>query len=184
MALEVTDQAIVQEKRGADMWEGDHFEIWFDADLYGDYNEAVNSSDDFQIGLSPGNFKDLKPEVFVWVPSVSPESVRQIELAVRQTPKGYAVEVRFPTSFLFQNVQKKIGVEPGRPEIKSHVPPAVLAQHQGVLQSGKLAAGFQMGIMVDGSDCDAAHQPQKCLLSTSPERQWGDPTSFNILELR
>ncbi len=186
LALDVTDNAVVQEKRGADMWEGDHFEIWFDVDLYGDYTEAVNSADDFQIGLSPGNFKGLKPEVHVWDPSVDPASVRQVELAARKTEKGYAMEARFPAAFLMQNVPKRIGVEPGRPELKTRVPipPEVLARHQGILHAGKLAAGFQMGIMVDGSDCDAAHQPQKCLLSSSPERQWGDPTSFNILELK
>ena len=44
--------------------------------------------------------------------------------------------------------------------------------------------GFRLGVMLDGSDCDAAHQPQKCLLSTSPERQWGDPTTFNLVELK
>ncbi|MBI3322447.1 MAG: hypothetical protein HYZ94_02060 [Candidatus Omnitrophica bacterium] len=186
MAFDVHDQAVVQEKSGADMWEGDHFEVWFDVDLYGDYNEAVNSGDDFQIGLSPGNFQGREPEVHVWVPSVSPESVKQIRLAAKKTEKGYVIEARFPTSFLFQNIQKKIGVEPGRPELKTRtpVPPEVLAKQQAVLQSQKLGAGFEMGIMVDGSDCDAAHQPQKCLMSSSPERQWGDPTSFNILELK
>jgi len=52
-AFEVTDNKVVQEKRGADMWEGDHMEVWLDVLLEEDYFEAVNSFDDFQIGLSP-----------------------------------------------------------------------------------------------------------------------------------
>ncbi len=184
LAIEVTDNVLVQEKRGADMWEGDHFEVWVDADLEGDYNEAVNSADDFQVGISPGNFKDLPPEVHVWVPSVDAGSIRQVELAARQKPNGYTLEVRLPTSFLFQNITKRVGVEPtGSPALK-RITPAQLALQNGVLTSGEMKAGFRMGLMLDGSDCDAARQPQKCLLSTSPERQWGDPTTFNIVELK
>jgi hypothetical protein len=60
----------------------------------------------------------------------------------------------------------------------------MLALQDGVLRSGRLEARFQLGAMVDASDSDDARQPQKCLLSSSPERQWGDPTTFNILELK
>ena len=175
---------MVQEKRGADMWEGDHIELWVDADLEGDYNEAVNSADDFQIGLSPGNFKELKPEVHVWVPSVDKESIREIELAAKPREGGYTLEVRLPTSFLFQNVEKRVGVEPTGSRVLKRITAAQLALQSGVLASGELKPGFRLGMMIDGSDCDAVHQPQKCMLSTSPERQWGDPTTFNILELK
>jgi len=183
LAMDVSDNLMVQEKKGADMWEGDHIELWVDADLEGDYNEAVNSADDFQIGLSPGNFKDLKPEVHIWVPSVDKESIREIELAAKQREGGYTIEVRLPASFLFQNVEKRVGVDPS-PRTLKRITKEQMALQSGVLASGELKAGFRLGIMVDGSDCDAAHQPQKCLLSTSPERQWGDPTTFNLLELK
>jgi len=184
LAIDVTDNAVVQEKQGADMWEGDHIELWVDADLESDYKEAVNSTDDFQIGLSPGNFKNLKPEVHVWVPSVNPDSIPQIELAAKRKEGGYTLEVRLPTSFLFQNVEKRVGVDPtGSPALK-RISAEQLALQNGVLNSGELKPGFRLGIMIDGSDCDTANQPQKCLLSTSPERQWGDPTTFNTLELK
>ena len=183
LAVDVSDNMVVQEKRGADMWEGDHIELWVDADLEGDYNEAVNSADDFQIGLSPGNFKELKPEVHVWVPPVDKESIREVELAARQREGGYTLEVRLPVSFLFQNIEQRVGVDPS-PRALKRITREQLALQSGVLASGELKPGFRLGIMLDGSDCDAAHQPQKCLLSTSPERQWGDPTTFNILELK
>ena len=63
LAFDITDDVLVQEKTGGDMWEGDHVEFWLDADLLGDYTEMVNSGDDFQFGFSPGNFRNLKPEV-------------------------------------------------------------------------------------------------------------------------
>ena len=184
LAIDVTDNAVVQEKKGADMWEGDHVELWIDADLEGDFKEAVNSADDFQIGLSPGNFKEMPPEIHVWVPSVSAESVRQIELAAKRREGGYTLELRLPVSFLFQNVEKRIGVDPTGLRGPRRVSADEWALQNGVLSAGELKPGFRMGMMIDGSDCDAANQPQKCLLSTSPERQWGDPTTFNILELK
>jgi hypothetical protein len=185
MAVEVTDDAVVQEKRGADMWEGDHMEVWVDADLLSDYNEAVNSPDDFQIGLSPGNFGERMPEVFIWVPSVVPGSLGQIRLAAQRTGQGYTVEIRLPTSFLFQTLGRRAEEESlesaGRPH--PFPPPAEEIQRR-VLDSKRLEAGFRLGMMIDGSDGDHVQHPQKCLLSTSSERQWGDPTSFNILELK
>ncbi len=185
IALEVTDDAHVQERRGADIWEGDHVEIWVDADLEGDYNEAVNSSDDFQFGFSPGNFKELKPEVYIWVPSVDPSSLRQIELAAQKLPTGYTLEIRLPTKVLFQTLTKRVGVEPtAQTGAKRSIPPEAEAIQREVFSTGRLKSGFRLGLMVDGSDADQATHPQKCLISSSPERQWGDPTSFNILELQ
>ncbi len=184
LAFDVTDNTHIQEKQKADMWEGDHLELWLDTDLEGDYAEAVNSSDDFQLGLSPGNFSTLPPEAHVWVPSVDPDALAGIQVAARNTEAGYALEVRLPTDFLFQNVRKRVGVGPVHSEMPKRITPEMFALQEGVLQSHQLTAGFRMGIMVDGSDSDLARHPQKCVLSTSEERQWGDPTTFNILELR
>ncbi|MCM8812299.1 MAG: hypothetical protein NC910_04545 [Candidatus Omnitrophica bacterium] len=185
MAVEVQDNTIVQEKTGGDMWEGDHLEVWFDADLYGDFKEAVNSSDDFQFGFSPGNFGSLKPEAHVWVPSIEAAVLKQIQIAARTMERGYAMEIRIPASVLFQGVVKKVGVKPEEGEkLPGGISKEQYALQMGVLNARKLQAGFRLGMMFDGSDTDETRQPQKCLMSTSPERQWGDPTSFNILELK
>jgi hypothetical protein len=174
------------------MWEGDHFEVWLDVDLEGDFTEAVNSGDDFQLGFSPGNFGSVEPEIHVWVPTVTEESLQTIQIAARPTPAdpatkrlaGYTLEVRLPSAFLFQNIVKKVGVEPGGAPGANRVDPEVLALQQGVLNSRELRPGFRLGVMVDGSDSDSAQHPQECMLSTSKERQWGDPTTFNILVLQ
>lgn len=156
LAFDVTDDVVVQERRKGDMWEGDHIELWVDVDLYGDYHEAMNSADDFQIGLSPGNLRDLPPEAFVWVPSVAPSAVQEITVGARPRDRGYTLEVRLPMRVLNASLPGDL----------------------------RLRTGFRMGVMVDTSDSDDPHQPQKCMISTSKDRTWGDPTTFGVLELQ
>jgi len=43
--------------------------------------------------------------------------------------------------------------------------------------------GYKLGICIDPSDCDQPGVPQKCLLSSSTNRAWGDPTTYGFLEL-
>ena len=185
LAVEVRDDTLLQEWRRGDMWEGDHVELWLDMDLYGDYTEAMNSADDFQLGLSPGNFGTLPPEAFVWVPSVPPDSLARIALGAQQTPKGYTLEVRLPADVLLQTLQRRAGVEP---TVAARIHrPALIEEpevHGLVFKDRQLRPGFKVGVMVDASDTDAPNQPQKCLLSTSTDRVWGDPTTFGVLELQ
>ena len=95
------------------------------------------------------------------------------------------MEVRLPTKVFFQTLPKRVGVEPlGPAGVPRFTTPEQAALQAGVLSSGKLQVGFRLGVMVDGSDTDEARQPQKCMLSTSSERQWGDPTTFNVVELK
>ena len=185
-ACEITDDAVVQERRRGDMWEGDHVELWLDVDLYGDYNEAMNSADDFQLGLSPGNFQGLPPEVFIWLPSVAPASVGRIAIGAQRLGTGYTLEVRIPTAVLFGTLQRRTGVEPTQPSgaIRRAMAPEASAVQGEVFTNQRLRPGFQFGAMVDLSDSDDVRQPQKCLLSTSKDRVWGDPTTFGILELQ
>ena len=90
-AFEVTDNVVVQEKAGTDMWEGDHIEFWLDVDLESDYTVAVNDDDDIQFGFSPGNFDTLPPEVVVFTPEIEPKHVTHIEIASKKT--GYRIQL-------------------------------------------------------------------------------------------
>ena len=176
-AFDVTDDKIVQEKTKHDMWEGDHIEMWLDMDLMLDYNEAMNSNDDFQFGFSPGNFSNLKPEVYIWVPEIANMDYNALtDIAAVKTDHGYNIEVRIPASLLFALRDKRVGIQPVRP--------AGLIGHP---LSGKIApkfkAGFKFGISIDPSDSDDINAPQKVLMSSSTNRVWGDPTTFGILEL-
>ena len=69
----VTDDTHVQlpTTRAYDLYKGDDLEIWFDTNLPGDFTTSAGNSDDFQLGLSPGDFKELGPEAVFWNPNRS-----------------------------------------------------------------------------------------------------------------
>jgi len=157
-AVEVADDAVIQQKTGADMWEGDHAEVWLDMQLEADRTEAVNSEEDFQIGFSPGDFSKLPPEAYIWTPPL-PDTLHYndlIAVASSKTAAGYIIEARLPKEVLFYFTDNP--------------------------QAG-LQKGMQLGIMVDVGDMDDKAHPMKLLMSTSEGRIWGDPTTFGVLEL-
>ncbi|MBI1281010.1 MAG: hypothetical protein GC179_22990 [Anaerolineaceae bacterium] len=100
VAMDITDDVIVQKYEGTNTWHGDHVELWFDTQLQLDFDSATASDDDFQLGLSPGNFKDVKPSIFIWQPAVLDDVYANIEYAVKQTDKGYSAELKIPATVL------------------------------------------------------------------------------------
>jgi len=102
-AFYVADDKIIQGKYGKDMWAIDHVGLWLDIDLMGDYNEAINSNDDFQLGFSPGNFSGILPDIHIWVPDVSVDYKTLIETASMETQHGYIIEVKLPIA-LFEGI--------------------------------------------------------------------------------
>jgi hypothetical protein len=176
-AFDITDDKIVQEKTKHDIWEGDHIEMWLDMDLMSDYNEAMNSNDDFQFGFSPGNFSNLKPEIYIWVPELTNIDYNSIaEIAAVKTDHGYIIEVRLPVSLLYASVDKRVGVQPIKPE-------GLIGQPLPENTLFKFKKTTKLGISMDPSDSDDINVPQKVLMSSSMDRVWGDPTTFGILEL-
>lgn len=67
--IEVTDDALVQTQSGLSQWKGDEIEILFDRDLSRDYSIATWDADDFQLGLSPGNFSSVDPGAVMFHPT-------------------------------------------------------------------------------------------------------------------
>jgi hypothetical protein len=183
-AFEIMDDSVIQEGTGANMWEGDHVEFWIDADLLSDYNEAMNSNDDYQFGFSPGNFGSLKPEVIIWTPTVKDELRDKIEVAAKKTKEGYNMEVRLPAEVIFrEGIIRRVGVEP-----KAQDPTKEAKIHYSYKLKGedslKLKKGLKIGVSIDPSDQDKANVPQESLMSSSTNRVWGDPTTFGFLELK
>lgn len=104
LAVQVTDDVFSQPARGEELYLGDSIEVQIDADLAGDWSSQGYNDDDWQIGLSPGDFGDAPPEAFVWRPDLRPaESVR---LAAMPLESGYALEAAIPWALL--------GVDPAR----------------------------------------------------------------------
>jgi len=79
LALKVFDSTFAQISSGVYLFRGDSVELQFDRDLVADYYTYSQSSDDYQIGFSPGNFGSLS-----------------VIVASRDTPQGYEMEIKIP----------------------------------------------------------------------------------------
>jgi len=176
-AFDITDDKVVQEWKGSEMWQGDHIEMWLDMDLMGDYNEAINSNDEYQFGFSPGNFDGLKPEVYIWTPELSMNYKSEIEIASKKTQAGYIVEVRLPACVLYASRDRMVGIQATKPA-------GLIGQVPKEKPASWFKADDKFGISVDPSDCDDVNAPQKVLMSSSTNRVWGDPTTFGELDLK
>ena len=62
------NNTFVQTQHGELLFKGDSLELQFDADLAGDFASAQVNSDDFQLGLSPGEDRTT-PEAYLWNPA-------------------------------------------------------------------------------------------------------------------
>lgn len=96
LAVHVTDDKYVQVAAGDDIWMGDEVEVQLDADLSGDYNTASLSADDYQVGLSAGNFGGIAPQSYRWYPQAKRTALTTVTVAGKATPQGYDLEARIP----------------------------------------------------------------------------------------
>jgi hypothetical protein len=90
------DDTFVQVSTGRYMYRGDDVEIQLDLDLEGDYNSTLVSSDDYQIGLSPGNFNGLDPEAYRWFPRSVEGSLVSVDVKAEKSSNGYSLEASIP----------------------------------------------------------------------------------------
>ncbi len=102
LGVRVVDDLFFQPAQGAELHLGDSLEIQVDADLPGDRDIGVYNADDWQIGISPGDFAARPPEAYVWRPAG--QSAKGIRLSARRLDDGYIVELALPWS--------RIGFEP------------------------------------------------------------------------
>lgn len=177
LGADIQDAYIVQNHRGAELFLGDHLELWFDTDLQGDFDAPGLNEGDFHIGLSPGNFADLPPEAYIWLPKQYEGMAQGIRLAARQSQvsydPGYTLEAAIPLSLL--------GLDGG-----SLVPMAGWVE--GVQESwhpahvyfpqGGLAVGF--AVELTSIDTPDATEPE-AVIASSPGFQWGEPYTLNTL---
>ncbi|HPC15036.1 MAG TPA: sugar-binding protein [Candidatus Hydrogenedentes bacterium] len=105
VAAEVTDDNLRQTRRGDTIWQGDHVELYVDAQPDLDPARDAFGDGQFQIALSPGNFFnsgdpliDCPPEAFIYRPHGT--SVSEIAVAAKPTAAGYALEAAIPWNVL------------------------------------------------------------------------------------
>ncbi len=96
LAVSVIDDAFVQVSSGRTMFKGDIIELQLDVDLQGDYFSNRLSSDDYQIGLSPGNFGSIGNESYRWYPVVLAGTPPGVSVAAISTEGGYDLEAAIP----------------------------------------------------------------------------------------
>ena len=99
MAVKVNDDIYVQNSNGYYIYQGDSLEINLDENLLGDFNSNDRSSDDYQLGISPG-FEDLEgvKEAYLWFPRDKSGGKNQVEIASSERSEGYKVEAAIPWS--------------------------------------------------------------------------------------
>jgi hypothetical protein len=100
IAAVVTDDVHVQfaRTRGDQLYRGDDLELWLDMDLEGDFDTTMANADDYQLGLSPGDFGALAPEAFFWNPTRSDARNKLVTVAARKREDvpGYTLEAAVP----------------------------------------------------------------------------------------
>ncbi len=99
IAVKVLDDKYVQNSTGKDLYKGDSIEILLDTNLYGDLNEKSLSSDDYQIGISPGKGgTDGPKEAYLWYPSGKAGNLSDVLIASSGGDGVYRVEIGIPWS--------------------------------------------------------------------------------------
>ncbi len=99
-AIAVRDNVVVQNDRGATMYQGDHVELWFDLDLAGDFASATASDDDYQLGFSIGDPAKPRPEAWLWLPAARTSLRDTLKVAGGIGAGGYVLEGSIPWSTL------------------------------------------------------------------------------------
>jgi hypothetical protein len=99
IAVKVIDDVYVQNSTGNKIYLGDSIEILMDANLKGDYYSRGLSSDDYQLGISPGKGSIGGPkEAYLWYPANLRGARPKIAIATRQISGGYELEAAIPWS--------------------------------------------------------------------------------------
>jgi hypothetical protein len=153
VAATITDDVHVQfaRTRGYDLYKGDDIEIWFDTDLAGDFASRQGNADDFQLGLSPGDFGALGPEAVFWKPDRVDARNKMVRVAAQRRPdgRGYTLESAVPWA-AFGDFRPRPG--------------------QAIGFAASAGDNDQTGVPV-----------QEVMVSTSPNLKWNVPTTFGNL---
>jgi hypothetical protein len=98
VAVKVKDDKYVQVATGVNLYKGDDVEIQLDTNLSADFYQTVLSGDDYQIGLSDGNFSGHAPEAYRWYPRSLQGPLTSVTVKGKQLTDGYTLEARIPWS--------------------------------------------------------------------------------------
>lgn len=104
IAAEVVDDTIHQTQRGANIWKGDHIELYLDAAPDVEPGRETFGPNQYHLAASPGNFlstgdpfTDCPPEAYCYRPE--PQPIDGALIASNRTAGGYILEAAFPWRF-------------------------------------------------------------------------------------
>lgn len=151
----VADDIHAQNQSGNQTFRGDSIELQIDAGQSSAFSSSI-SPDDFQITLSPGDFAGLPPSAFRF----------------QGTPDGSMLDAATPHGIMVAATPSSAGylLEAAIPWRDIGLTPA---------------AGLVLGLAVNINDNDHPGTAiQEMMKSSSPNRRFGDPTSWGTLTLQ
>jgi len=168
IGVRVNDDKYVQEGKKEQMYLGDSIEILFDRYVSADYSLHTMSADDYQLGISPGQYgistcliingkvattcTPQPPQAYLWFPKVNAGKKTEVKIGSLESGKGYQVEFKIPWSLF------------------------------GVANP---AAGDHYGFAISINDNDLAGTlKQQTVVSNVPGRYFADPTTWGDLYLK
>ncbi len=168
LGFRVKDDKYVQEGTKEKIYLGDSIEILFDRYVSYDYYLQAMTSDDYQIGISPGKggicyintgkvasmplITTDPPEAYKWFPKTEAGKITTIKIVAKEGGEGYQVEMKIPWSVL------------------------------GVTNP---SAGDHFGFAISINDNDKAGTlNQQTVVSNVPGRYFADPTTWGDLYLK
>ena len=100
-AFKVTDDIHIQTKADASLWHGDYMEMQFDTLLEKDYINSGMDDDDYQIGLSVGDFAGVPSVAYAWFNGAATAGpISLIKTAYAKSSDGYNLEIFIPREAL------------------------------------------------------------------------------------
>jgi Carbohydrate family 9 binding domain-like len=96
LGARVTDDKYVQVSSGSSLFLGDGLEIQLDANLAADFYTAEVDTDDYQVGLSAGNFAAISPQAYRWYPASLRGTPSGVVIAGKTSATGYNLEAKVP----------------------------------------------------------------------------------------
>ena len=95
----VVDENYVQNATGKNLFKGDSLEILLDVEVSNDFYLDKLSSDDYQVGISPGkSAPGNSPEAYLWYPRNVAGPRSQVQIKAMDTGEGYQFEIALPWS--------------------------------------------------------------------------------------
>lgn len=97
LGVRVIDDTYVQNASGANIYKGDSIEILLDTNVSADYYLASLSSDDYQLGISPGSpAAGQNMAAYLWYPASAEGPRGNTLIAARARDDGYVIEAAIP----------------------------------------------------------------------------------------